>query len=276
MSNFIFHWGCDPVLFKIGGIEIRYYSLSWALCFYLSFIIFKKLVMKRNWSVQECDNALMIMIYSVALGARLGHCLFYDFEYFSLHPLEIILPLKISSSGIEFQPFSGLASHGAILGIFVGIFIFYRKYKRHPLDLLDHIAVVAPLGGGVIRFGNFFNSEILGSPTNGNYGIIFTNVDSIPRHPAQLYEAFGYFLISFIVYKCYLRFKDTTDNGFISGITLTLCFMLRFVIEFFKQSQNAYDNGILNSIGINLGQILSIPMIILGITLIIYCKKTKN
>lgn len=272
-------WNVDPVIFYIFNVPIKYYSLCWVLAFVFGYIVTTKITKKIGWTTNELDSFLNYILIGTALGARLGHCLFYDFSYYRNHILEIFLPLRITESGVYFQGYSGLASHGAAIGIILATFLFKRKYQKQWFETLDILGVAVPLGGAMIRIGNFFNSEIVGKETTSLFGIIFKNNDNIVRHPAQLYEACGYFLIAIICYYIFNYFFKKgiykQKTGFITGFYVSMIFILRFFIEYVKESQNDFDYEILNCIGLNIGQLLSIPFIIVFGFLMLYTYRKR-
>jgi prolipoprotein diacylglyceryl transferase len=196
------------------------------------------------------------------MGARLGHCFFYEISYFLNHPFEILLPIKKIGSIYKFIGFQGLSSHGGAIGVLISIILYSIKYKTNLLWILDRIAIAVPITASFIRIGNLINSEIYGKPTNGNWGIIFWKVDSIPRHPTQLYEALSYFFIFIFLINntAYLKRK----NGLIFGMLLALLFSIRFAIEFFKENQEDFEDKLF----LNMGQFLSIPFVLIGLFLI--------
>jgi prolipoprotein diacylglyceryl transferase len=203
----------------------------------------------------------------ILVGARLGHCLFYEPSYYLSHPLEMILPVTFPpDGGIKFSGYQGLASHGGILGLLIGLYIYSRKTKHPMIDTLDLIAVVAGLCFGFIRLGNFMNSEIIGTPTTLTWGVIFERVDNIPRHPAQLYEAVSYFIIFTIMMLLYKKMRARLKNGFLFGLATVLFFTARFLIEFVKENQVGFEE----KMTFNMGQLLSIPFILTGIGFMIY------
>jgi prolipoprotein diacylglyceryl transferase len=275
-------WNVDPTIFYIFGVPIKYYGLCWLLAFICGYSVTTKTAKKIGWTTEEFDSFFNYMLLGTALGARVGHCLFYDFDYYSSHLLEIFLPIRMTSSGIVFQGFSGMASHGAAIGILLSTFLFCKKYAKKWLESLDLIGVAVCLGGAMIRLGNFFNSEIVGKKTTSSLGVIFQNRynDNIPRYPAQLYEACGYLIIGLISYYLISRLLKNNvykqKTGFITGFYVAMIFILRFFVEFIKESQNDFDEQILNSIGINLGQLLSIPFIIIFSILMIWAFLTKK
>jgi prolipoprotein diacylglyceryl transferase len=203
----------------------------------------------------------------ILIGARLGHCLFYEPSYYLSHPLEMILPITFPpEGGIKFSGYQGLASHGGVLGLLIALCIYSRKTKHSMIDTLDLIAVVAGLSFVFIRIGNFMNSEIIGMPTTKPWGVIFERVDNLPRHPAQLYEAISYLIIFTLMMLLYKRMRARLKNGLLFGIATVLFFTARFVIEFVKENQVGFEDGMT----LNMGQLLSLPYIAVGIGFIIY------
>lgn len=261
------YWNTDPAIFWItDSFPLKYYGLFFAIGILLGYTIVKKIFIKENVAVEILDNLLIYIIAGTILGARLGHCLFYEPDYFLQHPIEILLPIQKIGGIYKFVGFQGLASHGGTIGVFIAILLFYRKNKVNLLWLLDRVAIAVPVTATFIRLGNFMNSEIYGKPTNGNWGVIFQKDDLIPRHPTQLYEAFAYFSIFIITLYLYQSDLTKKRNGLIFGVFLILLFSARFIIEFFKENQEAFEN----QMTINMGQILSIPFILSGILLIIW------
>jgi phosphatidylglycerol:prolipoprotein diacylglycerol transferase len=210
----------------------------------------------------------------IIAGARLGHCLFYEPSYYLSHPLEMILPITFPpGGGIKFTGYQGLASHGGVLGLIIALYYYSRKTKHSMIDTIDLIAVVSGLSFGFIRLGNFMNSEIIGMPTPKTWGVIFERVDNLPRHPAQLYEAISYFIIFAFMMILYKKRRDKLKNGFFFGLGSVLFFTTRFVIEFVKEDQVGFEEGMT----FNMGQLLSLPYIAVGIGFIIYgLWKTKK
>ena len=235
------HWNCDPVFLSIGSLGFRYYSFCWIIGFILGYFVIRERFRKDKMDLFLLEPLLFYVILGALIGARLGHCFFYDWKYFSHHPLEIILPISISPSGIKFTGYAGLASHGGAIGLIICLLLFSKRYHVSLLSLLDYLAYATPLGGAFIRIGNFFNSEILGAPTNKNWGVVFERVDMIPRHPAQLYEALAYFA-SFIILACYVKYRKEMQAGTVFGLALVLIFLSRFFIEYFKEVQEPFEN----------------------------------
>lgn len=269
--NGILNWNVDPVIFWItDSFPLKYYGALFACGILLGFYIVRNIYKKENLSLDNLDTLLIYVIVGTVLGARLGHCFFYEPEYFLKHPIEILLPIQKIKGVYQFVGYQGLASHGGSIGVITAMILYCRKYKVQFLGLLDKMAVAVPVTGTFIRMGNFMNSEIYGKPTNGNWGVVFQKDDLIPRHPTQLYEAFAYLLIFGILFYMYKSEKIRSAQGLIFGTFLTLLFTARFIIEFFKENQEAFENNML----INMGQILSVPFILIGLGLIFW--KTKK
>ncbi|HVI46434.1 MAG TPA: prolipoprotein diacylglyceryl transferase [Chitinophaga sp.] len=262
-------WDISPEIFRIGGFALRYYSLGFLLAFTASYMIFSYMLKREGKEKVLLDRLLVYIIVGTLAGARLGHCLFYEFGYFSRHPWEIILPFSFSTGHFEFTGYQGLASHGGAVGILLAGWLFARKYQVSYSWLLDRLAVVVPLAGCFVRLGNFFNSEIIGRPTDLPWAVVFSRVDNIPRHPGQLYEAICYLVIFALLFFLYTRNTAAEKPGYLLGLFLVLVFSARFFIEFVKENQEAFENTQL----LNMGQLLSLPLIAAGIYLIIFYRK---
>lgn len=266
----ILNWDVDPVIFWItDSFPLKYYGAFFACGLLLGYAIVRNIYKKENLSLDNLDSLLVYVIVGTILGARLGHCFFYEPSYFLQHPIEILLPIQKVAGVYKFVGYQGLASHGGSIGVLIAMVLYCRKYKVKFLWLLDKMAIGVPVTGAFIRFGNFMNSEIYGKPTNGDWGVVFQRDDMIPRHPTQLYEAFAYLLIFVILYAMYKSEKIRKADGLIFGYFLMLLFLARFIIEFFKENQEAFEN----SMPINMGQILSIPFILIGLGLIVWKSK---
>jgi phosphatidylglycerol---prolipoprotein diacylglyceryl transferase len=264
--NFI-HWNTNPEIVNVLGISLRYYGLLFVsglvLCIYILRWIFKK----ENIPLENLEKLSVYGMIGILAGARLGHCLFYEPSYYFSHPLEMILPVTfLPDGGIKFTGYQGLASHGGALGLLIALYFYSRKNKYSMIDTLDLISVVGALECGFIRVGNFMNSEIIGIPTTKPWGVIFERVDNIPRHPAQLYEAISYFIIFVVMMILYKNLRNSLKNGLLFGLILVLCFTARFFIEFVKENQVGFEEGMI----LNMGQLLSLPYITVGIGFIIY------
>jgi phosphatidylglycerol:prolipoprotein diacylglycerol transferase len=261
-------WDPSDSLIDLGFFALRYYSMFFLLAFVSSYIVVKKQFEKHHINVELMDSLTVYVVLGTLIGARLGHCLFYDFAYYSQHPLEIILPFTFTPE-FKITGFQGLASHGGGLGIMLSLILFSRKFKVKLWFLLDQIALVVPLAGMFIRLGNLMNSEIIGKPAEVSWAFVFLKIDAIPRHPAQLYEAIAYLIIFLVVYQL-VRHQPKAD-GFYFGLVILLIFCFRIAVEFIKEDQSAFEAGLL----LNMGQILSIPFILTGLY-IMYLKKGRR
>ena len=251
-------WDVSPEIFRLGPLPIRWYSLGWLLAFGVGFYLVRWMYRREGKPEADLETVLLYMILGAIIGARLGHCFFYRPEYYLANPLEIIAFWK---------GFRGLASHGGTLGILVSLYIFSRRHPDQPyLWLLDRIAAPTALGGFFIRMGNLMNSEILGLPSDVPWAMIFTRVDPLPRHPAQLYEALSYLAIFFIILILYRRKGTGLPRGFLTGIFFSTVFGARFFIEFVKERHAAFEAGL----PLSMGQILSIPIVVVGLALMLW------
>jgi prolipoprotein diacylglyceryl transferase len=264
--NYI-HWNPDPEIINIFGISIRYYGLLFVSGLILCIYILRWIYKRENIPSENLEKLSIYGMIGILAGARLGHCLFYEPSYYLSHPLEMILPITFPpDGGIKFIGYQGLASHGGVLGLLIALYFYSRKTKHSMIDTIDLIAVVTGLSFGFIRLGNFMNSEIIGIPTTKPWGVIFERVDNIPRHPAQLYEAISYFIIFGIMMILYKNMRDKLKNGFFFGFATVLFFIARFIIEFVKENQVGFEDGMT----LNMGQLLSLPYLVAGIGFIIY------
>jgi len=268
-------WEPSTTLFKLGGFGVHYYSLMFVIAFLLGLRILKKMYEKEKVSTETLENLLFYVVISTLLGARLGHVLFYDWGYYQNHLLEILLPIaSTADGGYSFVGFRGLASHGAAIGILLGVIVYQRTYPYKPLLwILDRMIIPLTLGAGFVRIGNFFNSEIVGNYTGNNFGVVFVNRgELLPRHPAQLYEAIAYILLFFFLRYLYQKGIKRQD-GFILGAFMAVLFSIRFMVEFVKESQGGFETALP---ALSTGQWLSIPLIIAGLILMFATKKIKE
>ena len=261
LSNII--WDVNPDIFIIPYIDhpVRWYGLSWALGFILSNQIMNFIYKKEGRSITEIDTLTMYMVISTIIGARLGHCLFYDPVFYFHNPLRLLAIWE-----------GGLASHGAAIGIFVGTYLFARKTKVAYLWILDRLAIVVALTGCCIRLGNLMNSEMVGLPTTLPWGFIFTRIDELPRHPAQLYEAIYCLILFVFLFWVWNNYRSKVKNGFMFSWFLIILFTLRFIDEFFKINQEAFEDNMI----LNMGQILSIPLVLAGIIILVVNSRKSN
>jgi phosphatidylglycerol---prolipoprotein diacylglyceryl transferase len=251
----IIHWNFDPILFSLGPIQARWYGILFVGGFFVGQWILARMFVSEGVPRDRAERLLLILLLGAIIGARLVHCLFYDPHYYLAHPIEI---LKVWEGG--------LASHGGAIGMLVALWLAQRKMNpRLPyLWLVDRIATTTALGAVFIRTANFLNSEIIGRPTSGTWGVVFERVDNLPRHPVQLYEAIAYLLIFVVLMTMYSRKGTNTPHGLLFGWFMVLVFVARFVLEFFKVPQAAYEAHQ----AITVGQYLSVPFIVLGAVMI--------
>ncbi len=250
------HWNVDPEIFRIGFVAIRWYSLLFMLSFVAGIYLFNYFFKLEKKPLADIDHLLMYMLFSTVIGARLGHCLFYDPVYYLSNPIKILMVWE-----------GGLASHGAAIGIPIGAWLYSRKREGQPfLWLIDRVVIGVAISGAFIRLGNFFNSEIIGAPSNLPWAITFDRVDNIPRHPSQLYESLAYLTIFIILFLLYKKKQGKTRNGSLLGLFLILVFGFRFFVEFLKENQSAFEQ----SMSLNMGQILSIPAVLIGVALLFW------
>lgn len=246
-------WDVDPVLIKLGPIEIRYYGLCFATGFFIAFNYVKKRFEAANFTNKEIDSVLNYMLIGTIIGARLGHCLFYQPDYYLSNPFEI---LKVWEGG--------LASHGGFTGVLVATFLYLKKWKKMSFFwLIETMAAPIVFVGGMIRIGNLMNSEIIGRITDVPWALKFVRVDSFLRHPTQVYEALAYFSIALTIHILHKKFISTHKwpAGRGLGIVFVLAFVFRLFVEQFKVEQVSFEQDMT----LNMGQILSFPFIALGI-----------
>ena len=258
-------WNPDLEIFRIGNFAIRWYSTCWLIGLALAYFIVKWLYKDQKVKDAYFDPLFIYCFLGILIGARLGHCLFYQPEYFLsswTHVVEMFLPIHQMADGSwKFTGYEGLASHGGTIGLMVALYLYYRKTGMNLWHVLDDIAIATPITACFIRLGNLMNSEIIGTPTNVPWAFIFERIDMTPRHPGQLYEAIAYFFFFFVMLHFYKRTSKKVGTGFYFGLCLTLIFTFRFFIEYTKDIQVDFESGMI----FNMGQLLSIPFIILGI-----------
>jgi len=281
MMLFKIDWAPNEILFEFFSLTIYWYSVMFIIAFSLGYYIVQKIYINDNKSVTLVEPLFIYVVFGTLVGARLGEVFFYNWDYFQNNLIEIFLPIKkdINSSflfgiidGWKFVGYRGLASHGATIGIITAMFIYKYKFNYNSvLWIFDRIVIPISIGGMFVRIGNFFNSEIVGNYTNSNFGVVFQNNGEIfPRHPAQLYEAFGYLLLFILLWNIYWKTDLKKYKGFIFGLFLTCLFSIRMLVENIKESQGGLEDtlGILST-----GQWLSIPFIIIGIVLMLYSRR---
>lgn len=258
----------DPPLgIDLGIFMIRYYSLMFLIAFSSGFYITKRIFISEGVSLEKLDKLLIYTILSTLIGARLGHVIFYQPELFLEDPLSVFLPVSFVPE-IEFTGFRGLASHGAAIGIAIGMYFYSKNVSKKSIFwILDRITMPVAFGGAFVRIGNFLNSEIVGKATQSDFGVVFVQLgESFPRHPAQLYESVCYFILFAILSLIFWKTKAKEQKGVIFGIFFTLLWTIRFIVEYVKEPQVAERADWL----FNTGQLLSIPMIIIGLAIIYF------
>ena len=263
------HWNVDPMLFHIGGFGLRWYSLCFLVAFLLGYYIIERMFKHEGVKEDYLSSLFLYIFLAILFGARLGHCLFYEPDYFltSEHWVEIFWPFADG----HYTGFQGLASHGAAIGILVSLWLYWRKYGLNPWWFLDRLVIVVALGGAFVRLGNLFNSEIYGVETTLPWGFVFEREgETVAKHPTQLYESLSYFIIFGVSYWYYLRKNGRFKTGTIFGWWLVALFGVRLLIEFVKNDQVDFEAGMV----LNMGQLLSLPFIIGGLTIAwIACKE---
>ena len=258
----IIHWNPEIFALHIGSFGVRWYSLCWAIGLFSVYLLEHKLFKEQRIPEEKFDPLVYYCFFGILIGARLGHCLFYEPSYFLAHPLEMILPMKQDALGDwHYTGYEGLASHGGTLGLMIALWLYVRHSGVKLLTVLDNIAIVTPICACAIRMGNLMNSEIIGKVTDVPWAFIFERVDMLPRHPGQLYEALCYALFFGIHWYFYRRRPERVGTGFFFGLCLFLIFTARIFIEYTKENQVDFENGM----AFNMGQILSVPFVLLGL-----------
>ena len=262
MTPLFITWNPSPEMFNIGGFAVRWYGLLFAAGFFFGYLIMQKIFKKEDIPTKVLDRLTIYMLLGTVIGARLGHCLFYEPQYYFANPWQI---LNIRQGG--------LASHGAAIGILFSLFLFSYFQKRSYAWIVDRIVIVVALSGFFIRTGNLLNSEIIGCQTTVPWAFVFKQIDLIPRHPTQIYELLAYLLIFILLLWLFFKKNAGDKTFFLTGLFMVLVFGFRFFVEFLKDVQVDFEK----SMTLNMGQWLSIPVIILGTILIIYSlKKAKS
>ena len=247
-------WNVDPVIARIGPLALRWYSLFFALGFLVGYFIVREMFKKEHRDVTLLDSLLVYLVVATLVGARLGQVLFYEPVRYLTNPLDIF---KIWEGG--------LASHGGFAAVLLALFLFCRKHRDVSfLWLTDRLTIPIMLAAGFIRIGNFFNSEIIGRPADVPWAVIFSAVDAMPRHPTQIYESLGYLATSLILYVRYRAVGRQPRQGRLLGMAMVLGFGWRFVVEFLKEYQEAFEA----MLPLTMGQLLSIPFILIGLFLL--------
>jgi phosphatidylglycerol:prolipoprotein diacylglycerol transferase len=252
------NWNVDPEIFRMGGFAVRWYGLLFASSFFFGYLILHKVFTKEKIQIKYLDELTTYMIIGTIVGARLGHCFFYEPQYYLQHPWKILMIWE-----------GGLASHGAAIGIIITILIFSYVKKLTFLWVMDRVVIVVALSGFFIRMGNLMNSEIFGIPTSLPWGFRFPRASDIPettvpRHPTQLYEGLSYLVIFLLLWWLYYKKEGKPSKGLLFGLFMMLIFGVRFLVEFIKEPQEGFEKSMM----LNMGQLLSIPLIITGAVLV--------
>ena len=255
-----------------GDFKIHYYSMMWMAAFILGWYIMKKIYKHENQTDDKLDSLFIYSVLGIMIGARVGHVVFYQSELILEDPLSIFLPFKFTG-GFEFTGFRGLASHGAAIGMIISMYLYNKKIlKKSVIWILDRVVVPVALGAIFVRIGNFFNSEMIGKQADESlpWAIIFKDYDNIPRHPGQLYEAFGYVFVFLILWLLYWKSKKSEQSGFLFGLFLVLLMVVRLIVENFKIAQvDGREDWIFT---LNTGQVLSIPFVLIGLYFMFFYK----
>ena len=258
-------WNPNLFAFHIGSFSIRWYSLCWGIGLALAYILVRRLYKEQKIKDEYFDPLLLYCFVGILAGARLGHCLFYQPEYFLSsweHAVEMIVPMHHMADGSwKYVGYEGLASHGGTIGLIIALYLYYRRTYLNLWIVLDNIAIATPITACFIRLGNLMNSEIIGKVTDVPWAFIFEKIDKVPRHPGQLYEAIAYAVFFFVGWYLYRHKPQKVGTGFFFGLCLTLIFTFRFFVEYTKDIQVDFESGMF----LNMGQLLSIPFVIIGI-----------
>ncbi|MFD2550225.1 prolipoprotein diacylglyceryl transferase [Bizionia sediminis] len=303
-----FDWNPVTGIDIFGNFKLHFYSVMWIVAFLLGFQIMKRIFLKEKVSLEYLDPLFIYTVLATMLGARIGHVIFYQSELITEDFFSVFLPFSFRN-GVEFTGFQGLASHGAAIGIIIGMYLYRKKYTYKSLIwILDRVVISVAAGAVFIRFGNFINSEIIGKITTSPFGVRFiqeyyskrqiieatgikdykeayaavtnnpqfqTLLEAVPyRHPAQLYESFCYIFVFLILWFVYQKTNKGQQGGFLFGLFLVLLWTVRFFVEFVKEPQG---DEYITLMGLNTGQMLSIPFILIGLYfMFVYKPKSSN
>lgn len=258
-------WNPSIEAFRIGSFAMRWYALCWLIGLLAAYFIVRRLYIQQKIKETLFEPLFIYCFLGILIGARLGHCLFYEPDYFlssGQHIVEMLIPIRfLPDGGWRFTGYAGLASHGGTLGLIITLLLYVRKTKLNLWTVLDNIAIATPITACFIRLGNLMNSEIIGKVTDVPWAFVFQQVDMQPRHPGQLYEAIAYALLFFIGLYFYRKSPQKVGTGFFFGLCLTYIFTARFFIEYTKEVQEAFEA----SLPLDMGQLLSIPFVVIGI-----------
>lgn len=258
-------WNPSDTALSFGPFTIHWYSLCWLIGLALAYLIVQRLYREQKVKEGLFDPLFVYCFIGILVGARLGHCLFYQPDIFLSswhHFVEIFIPIEFLSDGSwHFTGYRGLASHGGTLGLMIALWAYVRKTGMNLWQVLDNIAIATPVTACFIRLGNLMNSEIIGKVSDVPWAFVFERIDNLPRHPGQLYEAIAYAILFFIGWRLYRCMPQRVGTGYFFGLCLAYIFTARFFIEFTKEVQEAFEA----SLPLDMGQLLSLPFIVLGV-----------
>lgn len=283
------HWNPDLVFFHLGPLAVRWYGLCWLVGFAVAYLLVRRLYREQKIKDELFDPLFIYCFMGILLGARLGHCIFYEPDYFLTSVrgiIEMFLPIRFVDGNINyagnwlfqltggaaaFVGYEGLASHGGTLGLMIALWLYVKKTKLSLWRVLDNIAIATGSMACFIRLGNLMNSEIIGKVTDVPWAFIFERVDQMPRHPGQLYEAIAYAILFGILWYLHKRMPEKIGTGWYFGFCLAYIFTFRFFIEYTKEVQEAFEA----SLPLDMGQILSIPFVILGVWCMVRARQSS-
>jgi len=269
-------WNPSDTALRLGGFSLHWYSLCWLIGLVLAYVVVRRLYKEQRIDEKLFDPLFFYCFVGILVGARLGHCLFYQPEVYLSdwqHVVEMFLPIEfLDDGGWHFTGYRGLASHGGTLGLMIALWLYVRRTKLSIWRVLDNIAIATPTTACFIRLGNLMNSEIIGKATDVPWAFVFERVDMLPRHPGQLYEALAYALLFFITWRIYRKRPEKVGTGYFFGVCLTYIFTARFFIEFTKEVQVPFENAL----PLDMGQLLSLPFIILGVVCMVRAKSLSK
>jgi prolipoprotein diacylglyceryl transferase len=283
------HWNPDLVFFHLGPLAVRWYGLCWLVGFAVAYLLVRRLYREQKIKDELFDPLFIYCFMGILIGARLGHCIFYEPDYFLTSVrgiIEMFLPIRFVDGNINyagnwlfqltggaaaFVGYEGLASHGGTLGLMIALWLYVKKTKLNIWTVLDNIAIATGSMACFIRLGNLMNSEIIGKVTDVPWAFIFERVDQMPRHPGQLYEAIAYAILFGILWYLHKRMPEKIGTGWYFGFCLAYIFTFRFFIEYTKEVQEAFEA----SLPLDMGQILSIPFVILGVWCMVRARQSS-
>lgn len=275
IETLFIHWNPDMVAFHVGSFSVRWYSICWMVGLISVYLLEHKLFKEQRIPEEKFDPLFFYCFIGILVGARLGHCIFYEPRVYLTSIdgiISMLLPIHRIDGAWRFTGYEGLASHGGTLGLMLALWLYVRKTGVKLLTVLDNIAIVTPICACAIRIGNLMNSEIIGKPTDLPWAFVFDSVDALPRHPGQLYEALCYALFFFVGWFFYRHRPQRVGSGFFFGLCILLIFTARIFIEYTKENQVGFEDGML----FNMGQLLSVPFVLLGAYCVVRALRKEN